>query len=173
MNNQKKFKQLAELFTKASENEDAYFTFKNYPVDSIPGIESDLKEWDVIIPPKKWEPRPGAFNLEGSFDMFESPTPTGVPNEYSKVGMTGTPKELDERAKILKWTALVHAYVCEKNGGPVGLDNHKNKCYIFKDSSGEYRIQKRWNTTNPSIVYMPERIVELLINDIANRVVKL
>jgi len=111
----------------------------------------------IIIKPnksptmKKWSPKEGVNVLQGNLEVYKEDT---YSSQYIQAGMTGTEKELEQRAKILRRTARLHALACELGGAKEWVKDEQN-WYIYKDENDNDWISG-WvdDYYEPSKVYM-------------------
>jgi len=128
------------------------------------------EQWEkirsIIAPEvKKWKPKEGQKFLTGKLTVAS----TNFDMRHSILaGMTGTEKELEQRAKILRRTARLHALACELGGAKEWVKDEQN-WYVYKDENDNAWLSG-WvdDYYEPSKVYMTKKCAEKICDMINN-----
>ena len=150
----KQIKEIAKMWQELAENEDAYFeNIKNRQsewekTNLAPNIDSDLDNWRVTIPPKKWTPTLKKYQIDKDLKVYE---------HWSHVTATvlsrNTVEQAERLANKIRTLATISAYVDEHDGHAefvYGQENH----FIVNIEIKMYEKTSAWTNYSPERVYM-------------------
>ena len=163
MNNRK---ELAELIQQWYENPDSYFTVCDMKSIYTPNSESNLNDWKLIVPIKKWKSKyhEKGFYVEanGNVENFDDVPDTFQNELLAQFRVREIKKQAKDLAKILKEVSLIDAWACEfrfKREFKYGNRNY----YIFYHIANNLHVYtKECHTKNPGRVYMTKEGCKLL-----------
>ena len=178
MNNRK---ELAELIHQWADNPESYFmcNLACNPTKTkwTPTPESNLSDWKLIIPPKKWGSKyhEKGFYVEanGNVEKFDD-VPDAFQNELlAQYRVRENKEQAEDLAKLLKEIATIDAWACEfkfKKAFKYGNRNY----YIFHHIANNLHVYtNECHTKNPGRVYMTEEGCKLLCEKIKSGEVEL
>ena len=167
MNNRK---ELAKLIQKWADNPDSYFTNiycgELSKVRTIPSDKSNLDDWELVIPPKKWKSKyhEDGFYVEanGNIEKFDDVPDTFQNELLAQFRVRETKKQAKDLAKLLKEIATIDAWACEF-GYKKEFEYDKPNYYIFYHACNkEWTYNNVYYVKNLGRVYMTEEGCKLL-----------
>ena len=164
MNNRK---ELAELIQQWSDNPDSYFTIGGVKSIYTPNSESNLNDWKLIVPPKKWKSKyhEKGFYVEanGNVENFDDVPDTFQNELLAQFRVRETKKQAKDLAKILKEVSLIDAWACEY-GYKIQFEYDKPDNYFifYHAASKEWIYSNAYYVKHPGRVYMTEEGCRLL-----------
>ena len=154
MNNRK---ELAKLIQQWAYNPDSYFEFNGNKVNILPIPTSDIHNWKLIIPPKKWQPTNKAYCVNPRTNIFTRETQ----------------KQSDDLIKLLKEIATIDSWACEF-GYKKEFEYDKPNYYIcYHAGDKEWTCTSVYYIKNLGRVYMTEEGCKLLCEKIKSGEVEL
>ena len=156
MNNRK---ELAKLIQQWADNPDSYFKYCRTKAELIPNSESDLNKWELVIPPKKWEPKGGCYRAT----LYMA----------NNIFRRDTIEQAKNLTKLLKEVIIIDAWACEF-GYKRKFEYDKANYYIFYSDKGKkLDYSNSYSFNHPGRVYMTQEGCRLLCEKINSGEVEL